>query len=103
MLTRKQLWRKCLKMKKINEINNETDEAKFSKIKFLDNQEDDTYKIFYDKRHVEFKQEVKVVLIPERIEFKNASLTETLWYKDTDYIEFRQNYCNELKKKYNSI
>ena len=88
MLTRKQIWRMC----NSREI-----------LEKLEKEEPIQVKNKSDNKQVNFKNEVKVVLIPDRKEFKNASLTNNLWYEYSDYLEFRRSYISELEKKYHTI
>ncbi len=89
MLSRKQLWKKCSNRVKPTLKNEESD----SILNIKRN----------DERHVVFKNEVKVVLIPQRIELRAVSLDEKLWYKSSDYQNFRENYIAEIFEKYQII
>lgn len=117
MLSRKQKWRRCMsyvaitkknyndctipeQKKKVN-LNFTAKKNTYNKLEESDSDNEDN--IFCDKRHVNFKNVVNVILIPQRIEFKEVNLSDSLWYKDTDYLDFRISYSEELKKKYNSI
>ena len=110
MLSRKQLWKKCSNRVKPTLKNEESDSIPNIKrnderhVVFKNEESDSIPNIKRnDERHVVFKNEVKVVLIPQRIELRAVSLDEKLWYKSSDYQNFRENYIAEIFEKYQII
>ena len=49
------------------------------------------------KRRVNFLPTVRVVLIPSRMEYKDADMAPLLWWEDTDYSAFKKSAIRELK------
>ena len=49
------------------------------------------------KRRVNFLPTVRVVLIPSRMEYKEADMAPLLWWEDTDYSAFKKSAIRELK------
>ena len=48
-------------------------------------------------RSIRFSASVKVVLIPDRLDYKCAELSESLWWGERDYEGFKIDAVNELK------
>lgn len=109
MLTRKQKWKRCMilnyKFKDNNCIPKNPKKTLYFAPKVEETEEQYNLNCcnFHDSKRVDFKQTVKVVLIPERIEYEQTNLSGSLWYSDLEYIEFRRSYSRELDKKYKTI
>lgn len=111
MLTRKQLWKKCLKKSKYVAIKDDyiqgipiVQDIKLAKDEYLPENQ-----IFRDSggKTLSFNHEVQVTLIPEIREYRNNNLHELLWYSDNEYKNFTRDFL-EYKKtitdpKYNTI
>ena len=95
MLTRKQKWRKCPSQFLLNKYKNTE--------KLLSESNKSREKI-YEENSIKFSNLVKVILIPSRMEYENVNLDKQLWYKDDDYIRFKNDYFQEVRKsKYNTL
>lgn len=113
MLTRKQKWRRCIIYKQQFKMNNQipkikvTEKPSFVPTKkyneLLESDSEDEDQVFYDSKHVNFRSVVNVILIPARNEYKDKNLSDFLWYRDDEYLEFRRNYSIEMEKKYHTI
>lgn len=114
MLTRKQKWRRCIIHRQQLEINNRIPKVKVTKKsnftptkkqynKLIESDSEDEDQVFYDSKHVNFRNVVNVILIPARNEYKDKNLSDFLWYRDDEYLEFRRNYSIEMEKKYHTI
>lgn len=49
------------------------------------------------KRNVSFSERVRVVLVPTRLEYKQADLIPLLWWNGEEYISFQQQAYSELR------
>lgn len=94
MLTRKQKWRKCRSYEMLKKHNLQDENIS---IPISDNDK-------YKKNYIKFADIVKVILIPTREEYIINSLDNNLWYTQEDYIIFKSNYLDDVRKsKYNTI
>ena len=64
-----------------------------------EDKDDDIYGIFkdvYPKRNLKFNTKVRVVLVPCAKEYHDAGISQDLWWREIDLINFQRNFKTEI-------